>query len=273
MWRPYTFSRGISLLIGVGLAAILCCMNAPPADAANPQTSSVISSPGRWTVETRRAARAADKRYFIEFRSRPDAVYGHLYVLYGEVNSNNEIVKSRIAGLHPTGDSKTCENCSLFNLTIGHVIFVPAETGASDGDRNEKNVTARYRVWMDWAHYKDLDAYIRKLQRDSPVWNVLVQNCVEFGRSIATHMGLHVPLLVLMEPEAFVTDLRELNGMTKHQHPLRYAANSLRDTTVHSVSNPPLPPQRPKLQPVSYAHPAASMITPAGQTVASSATR
>src|SRR5258707_2798609 len=93
------------------------------------------------------------KPYFVEFRARSAASYGHMYVLYGQVNGNKEIIKSNIAGLHPAGDRNDCENCSVVSWTIGHLIPVPAETGASDGDLEEKYVSARYRVMVDAAEY------------------------------------------------------------------------------------------------------------------------
>ena len=214
-------ARGLGVLIGASLAAISFGLSVPPASA---QISSVASSSGRWTVETQKAHRIGSKRYFIEFRARAAASYGHMYVLYGQVNGRDEIVKSRIAGLHPAGDAENCFNCSLFNWTIGHIVPVPSETGASDGDLEEKYVTARYRVWLTGAEYKKVDAYIRKLQADSPLWNALWNNCVGFGRKIAEFMGLKVPLFVWLEPKAFVTDLREMNGMKTEQLPLRDAA-------------------------------------------------
>ena len=93
-------------------------------------------------------ANAPAKTYFVEFRARNAASYGHFYVMYGEVNARQEIIKSHIAGFFPAGDARDCENCSVFNWTIGHVVFVPSEIGVSDGDLEEKYVTARFRVWL-----------------------------------------------------------------------------------------------------------------------------
>jgi hypothetical protein len=242
-----SWGGGISFLIGAS-AAILLGLSAPAAKAANSQTSTVKSSGDHWTVETTTGRRPSDKRYFIEFRARAAASYGHMYVLYGKVNGRDEIISSRIAGLHPAGDAENCFNCSLFNWTIGHIVPVPSETGASDGDLEEKYVTARYRVWMDYAHFKKLDTYIRKLQKDNPLWNALWNNCVEFGRSIAGHMGLKMPLFAWQEPKDFVTALREMNGMKKEQLPLKDAATGWSHTASRT---PPLPPHRPKLEPVA----------------------
>jgi hypothetical protein len=188
-----------------------------------------------WIVRTKSSPRST-KRYFIEFRARSAASYGHMYVLYGRVNSRHEMVETRIAGLHPAGDAANCYNCSLFNWTIGHVIPVPSETGASDGDLEEKYVTARYRVWLDKAQYKAIDAYIRKLQADSPTWNALWNNCVDFGRDIAEHLGLKVPAFIWLEPKDFVTELRKMNGVAKEQLPLKDASNGLRSTTIRAIA-------------------------------------
>ena len=163
------------------------------------------------------------KPYFVEFRARAAASYGHMYVIYGQVNSRGEIVKSDIAGLHPAGDANDCDNCSVLTWTIGHLIFVPSETGASDGDLEEKYVTARYRVMVDAATYKKVSAHISKLKSDSPVWHALLHNCVSFGNDIAGSMGLKTPNFIWLEPKDYVEHLRDLNG-GKPQKALRFAA-------------------------------------------------
>lgn len=258
--------RRVGILLGIG-AAILLGANVHPASAQSNESpkeaaSGPAKSDGHWTVRTKSNNRGS-KRYFIEFRARSAASYGHMYVLYGKVNSRHEVVESRIAGLHPSGDSANCYNCSLFNWTVGHVLFVPSETGASDGDLEEKYVTARYRVWLDAAHYKEIDAYIRKLQADSPMWNALWNNCVGFGRNIAEHMGLKVPEFIWLEPKDFVTDLRTLNGLEKEQLPLKDASNSLRSSAPRTVSHKPA--QKPK--------PQAAAGSPHEQTVAAGTAR
>ncbi len=248
-----SLGRGFSILIGASVAAILLGASALPAEAQSTVASAVASSLNeKWTVETKKSRRAGSQRYFIEFRGRNAANYGHMYVLYGKVNRRDEIVASRIAGLHPAGDAENCFNCSLFNWTVGHVIFVPAETGASDGDLEEKYVTARYRVWMDKAHYDELDAFIRKLQADNPMWNALWNNCVGFGRKIAEHMGLKLPPFIWLEPKDFVNDLRELNGLKTEQLPLKDAATeAVRSASRSASRTAPLPPHQPKREPAT----------------------
>jgi len=201
-------------LFGIGLVAaaawLLPAQSASAVEQANQATR----------------AHAPGKQYFVEFRGRSAASYGHLYVMYGEVNARGEVVKSKIAGLYPAGDKQDCENCSLANWTIGHVIFVPSGTTATDGDLEEKYVTARYRVMLDKAHYQRLVAYIQKFQADPPLWNALWRNCVSFGRDIANVLDLKAPAFIWLTPEDFVTQLRELNGTPSRQAPLKDAGNA-----------------------------------------------
>ena len=234
-------------LVGVAVAAIVLTVQARPATAQ-------AAAEEKWVVQTSPGKSHPGRPYFIEFRGRAAANYGHLYVLYGRVNGADQIVASRIAGLHPAGDAKDCFNCSLFNWTVGHLVPVPSETGASDGDLEEKYVTARYRVWLTAAEFKKVDTYIRKLQADNPTWNALFNNCVGFGRSIADYMGLKMPMAFWQEPQDFVEGLARENGQKEVQLPLKDAGSG----GVRSASQAqPLPPQKPTVQPASASQPAA----------------
>ncbi len=266
--------RCAGLLIGVSVAAIAWGFGAQPASAQSSDraalpaypaaTSTAAADDEKWTVTTGTKHGHPGKPYFIEFRGRAAANYGHMYVLYGRVNARDEIVSSRIAGLHPAGDANDCYNCSLFNWTVGHLVPVPAETGASDGDLEEKYVTARYRVWLTAAQFNDVDAYIRKLQADNPTWNALFNNCVGFGRSIAVHMGLKVPAMLWEEPKDFVEGLRKENGLEAEQLPLKDAgasrATHASAKKVAHASTTPLPPRKPNVEPASAAQPSAKTI-------------
>jgi hypothetical protein len=219
MRNPYQLVLSVRFLVIVSLVAIpLGLMGSPAAaqDPVAPAPSSPESVPPKPTH--------AYKPYFVEFRARAAASYGHMYVLYGQLNGQGEIIKSDIAGLHPKGDANDCENCSLIPWTVGHVLFVPADTGASDGDLEEKYVTSRYRVMLDAAAFKKVAAYIKQKKDEKPLWNALVSNCVTFGNDIAGYMGLKTPGGAnLLKPEIYVDDLREMNG-GKPQKALRFAA-------------------------------------------------
>ena len=183
-------------------------------------------------------AYSRSKRFFVEFRARNAASYGHMYVMYGEVNERREVIRSEIAGLFPAGDSRDCENCSVYNWTIGHVIPVAAEIGASDGDLEEQYVLARYRVWIDAAQYKSLVAYIKERKAHLRPWHAFLNNCVTFGRDVAVFLNLNVPPSmriapsVVMYPQTLVESIRDANGGPKDQGPLKDAPGSFPLETV-----------------------------------------
>ena len=136
----------------------------------------------------------------MDFRARTAASYGHAFVWYGRT-ADKEV---EVAGLHPRGD--------MVPYLLGHLIFVPAETGASYGDLDEQYLTARYRVYLSEADAEKVFSYIKHLQATSPVWNVETIDCVYFIGRIASFMGLKTPSHFLKKPEAYVNELRALNS-------------------------------------------------------------
>jgi hypothetical protein len=140
-------------------------------------------------------------RYFVDFRARSAASYGHAFVWYGRVGEK----KVEVAGLHPATES-------VIPYIIGHIIPVPSETGASYGDLDEQYLQASYRVTMNEADGKKVFAHIKNLQKVSFFWNAATYNCVMFIQNIASYMGLQTPGLHLLYPETWVNRLRELNG-------------------------------------------------------------
>ncbi|MET4388224.1 hypothetical protein ABIB73_003986 [Bradyrhizobium sp. F1.4.3] len=140
--------------------------------------------------------------YYVDFRARTAATYGHAFIWYGKTNEK----QVDVAGLAPAGDE--------IPYILGHVIFVPSETGATYGDLDEQYLTASYRVYLSEADAKKVFAYIKHLQETSPLWNAATANCTAFIGRIATFMGLKAPFH-LLKPEEYVNQLRELNGGRK----------------------------------------------------------
>jgi hypothetical protein len=145
------------------------------------------------------AAPKQARRYFVEFKSRSAASYGHTFLVHGRVGSKGEV-----AGLHPATDSP-------IPWMIGHILLVPSETGASDGDTEEQYTTARYRIVLNETEYGQVAAYIRQLQASSPVWHAALYNCNAFVGDVARFMGLRTPPSTLVYPQSFITALRDLN--------------------------------------------------------------
>jgi hypothetical protein len=241
MGDSYQLCWSIRILVAASLLTVPFGVMAPPAAAIEP-----VASPPN-PAQSPKTSHNSYKPYFVEFRARSAASYGHMYVLYGQVNGNGEIVKSDIAGLHPAGDANDCENCSLIPWTVGHLLFVPSETGASDGDLEEKYVTARYRVMMDAAAFNKISAHIKQMKAEKPLWNALVRNCVTFGNDIAGYMGLKTPTgSNFLKPDDYIDRLRDMNG-GKSQKALRFAA----PTSSKPAAGAPSAPNKPKKEPVA----------------------
>jgi len=202
------------LFAGLALAFLLPC-EAQSASAHETNYKHVASanalSAGDAQVETtapRSARKLVSKSakgpyakgpYYVDFRARTAASWGHAFVWYGK--SSERAVD--VAGLTPAGDT--------FQYMLGYVMWVPSETGASYGDLDPEYVTASYRVYLNEADAKRVFAYIKKLQASSPVWSAEVSNCTSFIGQIASFMGLKTPYR-WERPENYVNDLKKMNG-------------------------------------------------------------
>ena len=167
----------------------------PDAAAPSDSTSTADTKPAR-----RSQSNAAVKGpYYVDFRARTAASYGHAFVWYGKTSER----QVEVAGLHPKGD--------VLPYVLGHLMWVPAETGASYGDLDEQYLTASYRVYLSEADAKKVFSHIKHLQATSPVWNAETTNCTSFIGRIASFMGLETPFHLKM-PEEYVNQLKALNG-------------------------------------------------------------
>jgi hypothetical protein len=164
------------------------------------KTAAAAPSSPPATSDAKPARRSAVIRgpYYVDFRARTAASYGHAFVWYGKTSER----AVEVAGLHPAGDT--------LPYILGHLMFVPSETGASYGDLDEQYLTASYRVYLNEADAKKVFAYIKHLQATSPVWNAETTNCTNFLGRIASFMGLKAPFH-LVKPEEYVNQLKALN--------------------------------------------------------------
>ena len=136
--------------------------------------------------------------YYVDFRARTAASYGHAFVWFGKTSEK----QVEVAGLHPAGDT--------LPYVLGHLTWVPSETGASYGDLDVQYLTASYRVYLSEPDARKVFAYIKHLQATSPVWNAETTNCTAFIGRIASFMGLKTPFH-LLKPEEYVNQLKALN--------------------------------------------------------------
>jgi len=144
-------------------------------------------------------ASSAKGPYYVDFRARTAASWGHVFVWYGKTSER----AVEVAGLTPKGDT--------LSYMLGYITWVPSETGASYGDLDPQYLTAHYRVYLNEADAKKVFAYIKQLQASSPVWSAEVSNCTSFVGSIAEFMGLKTPNR-WTRPEEYVNSLKAMNG-------------------------------------------------------------
>ncbi len=200
----------LSILASLVIALSGCASDTgikPNVVAYNNQGSTETGAPPLSKAQSGKEAatrQVAEGRYFIEFRSRYALTYGHSYVIFGRLNKAGEPIDREVAGLHPASDS-------VVPYVLGHYIPVPAETGASDGDLEDKYRSASWRVMLSEPEYRKVVAYIRKLQARSRLWQATVYNCNAFVGEIAGSMGYKAPGIWL-RPQQYITKLREMNG-------------------------------------------------------------
>jgi hypothetical protein len=162
------------------------------------------ASPAGPPVTPKRSGLAG--RYFVDFRARTAASYGHAFVWYGRLNEHGKVGKIEVAGLHPASDSP-------IPYILGHIMPVPSETGKSYGDLDEQYLTANYRVYLSEADARKVFAYIQHKQASTPFWWNGVYNCTAFIADIAAYMGLKTPpTATWMYPETMVNTMKQMNG-------------------------------------------------------------
>ena len=188
--RRYGFLFPLSFCVAT-LALVLAGSVRPASASESDKGAAPASAPS-----SKQSARGA---YYVDFRARTAASWGHAFVWYGKTSER----AVEVAGLTPKGDT--------LSYMLGYITWVPSDTGASYGDLDPQYLTAHYKVYLNEADAKRVFAYIKQLQTSSPLWSAEVSNCTSFIGSIAEFMGLKTPNR-WTRPEDYVNALRELNG-------------------------------------------------------------
>src|SRR6185369_9173668 len=198
----------IAALAGLFSAAFsLCVGTAVSKELGTNRDHPTVSSNASIEVGSQ-AFRKQTKPYFIEFRARAAQSYGHTFAVYGRVGQ--KITADQVVGLHPFTESP-------IPWMAGHLILVPSETGASDGDTEDQYIIARYRILLNEQDYRRVVTHMKQMQASSPVWHAVLYNCNAFVADIAKYMGLKTPFFTLLMPKEFITQLRELNESAASQ--------------------------------------------------------
>src|SRR5260370_40051601 len=109
-----TKRRGLAL--GVGLCAVVI------AGGLQVQEANAQDKPAA-TPASAQAQTNSKAVYYVDFRSRTAASYGHAFVWYGRADQK----QIEVAGVHPATES-------VIPYIIGHLIPVPAEACKSYGE-------------------------------------------------------------------------------------------------------------------------------------------
>ncbi|MFY9697542.1 MAG: hypothetical protein WAU59_09335 [Rhodoplanes sp.] len=204
-------AKKLGLAVGFCLA-IAAGLNASAASARNTRVSVAnVNAHAPATASEGEAQRTAANTgqkyrlpYYIDFRARTAASYGHAFIWYGRTGDR----AVEVAGLHPATDS-------VIPYIIGHVVPVPAETGPSYGDLDEEYLQASYRIYLTEAQARVVFAYIKDKEAHSPLWHAATYNCVMFISNVANFIGLKTPGSHLLYPEDWVKQLAAMNGFRK----------------------------------------------------------
>lgn len=190
---------GVSLLAGLALAVLLASSIQPVFANESDTRAGSESSPSA------RRSEATKGPYYVDFRARTAASWGHVFVWYGKTGERGV----EVAGLTPKGDT--------LSYMLGYITWVPSETGASYGDLDPQYLTAHYKVYLSETDAKRVFAYIKQLKESSPLWSAEVSNCTSFIGSIAEFMGLKTPNR-WTRPEEYVNSLKAMNGGRQMVH-------------------------------------------------------
>jgi hypothetical protein len=93
---------------GFGLAVGLCAIavlgaGSRSASAQDPSKASLNTSSEESAAPAAKSRNGG--RYFVDFRSRTAASYGHAFLWYGRLKENGKVGMIEVAGLHPATDS------------------------------------------------------------------------------------------------------------------------------------------------------------------------
>lgn len=177
------------------LAAMVCTLSAC-ASSGDP----TVHPP---TANATTSASAAATPFYVDFRTRPDAVNTHTFLEYGAQDSSGHPIEQKTMGFFPVG-------AGALGPVIG-IIGMPGEVGPEDYYKNlpaaaifHRNLTAE--------QYERLTAYIRSEQATPQVFNLLFHNCNDFVAGAALAVGLKAPAVRMTSPPAFINELAQLNS-------------------------------------------------------------
>jgi hypothetical protein len=139
--------------------------------------------------------------YVVDFRARPGGVFGHTYVVYGQLDGRGRLLRPRYAGLYPGSEFPPSPLLAIF--------AVPGKVGIDRDDR-KRPPSIIYRRRLSPAIFNRLAGLVQRQRRRPQLWDLLFYNCNTFAAEIAKSVGLRTPSTLELPPD-FVRGLYFMN--------------------------------------------------------------
>lgn len=140
-------------------------------------------------------------QHFVDFRARSGGIFGHTYVVYGNIDNRGHILRARAAGFYPRGE--------LSQTVLSALLPMPSYVGLEPSDRN-RLPSMIYRRRLNADAYARLVATVESLRKTPPAWHLFFFNCNAFTAKIARSIGLRAPPTLEL-PNDFVRGLYSMN--------------------------------------------------------------
>jgi hypothetical protein len=186
-----------------------------PAGIASPVRSCAQRT---WAPDASGAAHSIAR--YVEFRVARNGVYGHSYVVHGDLGPTGQPATLSYADVHPNG--------GFLSMVPGHFIPVPASTTPLE-DTLRREVTCAYRRGLTDIEYQAVDDAIARIRASRRSWAVLGYNCNDFCADVARAIGLRTPS-TLMRPYRFIPALRRMNEPLRTAVPERVVPTGMTRT-------------------------------------------
>lgn len=146
--------------------------------------------------------RAAGEQYFVDFRARRGALFGHTFIVYGRLGDQGQLLDVAYAGNYPAD--------GRLGLIVGSFIPVRTRIGPVKDDFTDP-ATIIYRRRLNAVQFARLNAAVRHVRATERYWHLGFFNCNDFAVEMARSIGLRSPMPWQI-PHAFITGLRVLNA-------------------------------------------------------------
>ncbi len=149
------------------------------------------------------SASFATTPFYVDFRTRPNAVNTHTFLQYGAQDSSGRPIERKTVGFYPGSGG-------ALGPVIG-IIGIPGVVAQEDYFAKLPSL-ATFHLNLTAEQYGRLTGYIESERARPQVFNLIFHNCNDFVAGAAQALGLKAPALRMLPPQVFVTQLAELNS-------------------------------------------------------------